>query len=365
MSTPRIRSYADARAYLAGGRAKDVYRPVAGNTYLARVDDHAIALVFHQTAVVTYRDNGTQVLFTGGWFTATTKDRIKSFSACPAHLSNHNGSRDGSAEGWVIGSIGTTEPKRQKCRARGSKWFHARGCQGTGQMIEYVTCHGPAVDHDETFRDRNRCPGPTKCSGARYDWPRRDDGTRDYDAGMRREACDHGRTEAHEVEPCPHGRESSHSIVPCEHGRESSHKTGTREVECWQCYGTGVQDYGSKSIPLVWSAGTVTISDAGELVSENGTEHPYCPPRHSAVTYKPKPAPVSSASADVMGAEVADRLAALLPGMNESARCPQCGQASRVRHVIVHLNDAHHATREVIADWLETLDADLTFPTTV
>lgn len=39
------------------------------------------------------------------------------------------------------------------------------------------------------------------------------------------------------------------------------------------------------------------------------------------------------------------------------------GKAPHLQATIIHLNDAHHWTREQIADWLETLDHDLTFKT--
>lgn len=44
--------------------------------------------------------------------------------------------------------------------------------------------------------------------------------------------------------------------------------------------------------------------------------------------------------------------------------CPQCDQELTLFDMIMHLNDDHQKTREEIADWLETLDADLTFKVT-
>lgn len=34
----------------------------------------------------------------------------------------------------------------------------------------------------------------------------------------------------------------------------------------------------------------------------------------------------------------------------------------RVHYLVAHLNDRHQWTREEIADWLDTLDLDLSFP---
>lgn len=53
----------------------------------------------------------------------------------------------------------------------------------------------------------------------------------------------------------------------------------------------------------------------------------------------------------------------VLPGLTEEKDCPtKCGRRSSLYQLIQHLNDKHEWTREKIADWLETLDVDLTFP---
>jgi hypothetical protein len=53
----------------------------------------------------------------------------------------------------------------------------------------------------------------------------------------------------------------------------------------------------------------------------------------------------------------------VLPGLTEERDCPtKCGRHSSLYLLIQHLNDKHEWTREKIADWLETLDVDLTFP---
>jgi hypothetical protein len=50
------------------------------------------------------------------------------------------------------------------------------------------------------------------------------------------------------------------------------------------------------------------------------------------------------------------------PGVTEAARHPcDCPPFhSEIWSAIQHLNDVHHWTREAIADWLDTLDVDLT-----
>lgn len=59
----------------------------------------------------------------------------------------------------------------------------------------------------------------------------------------------------------------------------------------------------------------------------------------------------------------------LLPGLRKWFSCPACPvhdstfPPGELFGVVTHLNDLHRWSRERIADWLETLDVDLTFPT--
>lgn len=52
-----------------------------------------------------------------------------------------------------------------------------------------------------------------------------------------------------------------------------------------------------------------------------------------------------------------------LPGVKENVKHPVSGSTSTLEKVIISLNDQHQWTREKIADWLETLDIDITFKT--
>lgn len=94
---------------------------------------------------------------------------------------------------------------------------------------------------------------------------------------------------------------------------------------------------------------------------------------------------------EVSGSAVMDDLRWLLPEMETAVKCPaavsddhvqsvaynsdgygawlevearRCwhGHSGTISYMIQHLNDHSQWTREQIADWLETLDADLTFP---
>lgn len=70
-----------------------------------------------------------------------------------------------------------------------------------------------------------------------------------------------------------------------------------------------------------------------------------------------------------LGKAVTDKLAEAIPGFEYMKQaCPEGCAApyhkdSPLRITIIHLNDHHKWTRERIADWLETLDHDLTFKT--
>lgn len=56
------------------------------------------------------------------------------------------------------------------------------------------------------------------------------------------------------------------------------------------------------------------------------------------------------------------QMASILPGVQESVQHPVNGCMYDLFYLIINLNDDHKWTREQIADWLETLDVDLTFP---
>lgn len=61
-------------------------------------------------------------------------------------------------------------------------------------------------------------------------------------------------------------------------------------------------------------------------------------------------------------AQLSNDLVHLIPGLREPAQCPHqgCTAQASLFYVIQHVNDYHSTTREEIADWLESLDTDLT-----
>ena len=72
---------------LLTGRCKQS-RKMGNNTYLERRDDQSIAVKLHQTDVVTYYPNGDIKLNSGGYKTATTKERINTYA--PVRLWQEN-----------------------------------------------------------------------------------------------------------------------------------------------------------------------------------------------------------------------------------------------------------------------------------
>ena len=65
-------TFTEARERLAGRDS----RTIANNTRLVDLGGEGIGLRLHSTYVVTFRPNGSLILNTGGWQTATTKDRV-------------------------------------------------------------------------------------------------------------------------------------------------------------------------------------------------------------------------------------------------------------------------------------------------
>lgn len=71
-----IKTYAQAEKFLKGRASKKT----GNNTYIVRRSESEIAVCLHYTDVVTYTKSGKVRLSSGGWRTATTKQRIKQFS---------------------------------------------------------------------------------------------------------------------------------------------------------------------------------------------------------------------------------------------------------------------------------------------
>jgi hypothetical protein len=72
-------NHAEAVKMVRGKRNKDS-RKIGNNTYAEILNDNTVAIKLHNTYVVKIRDDGTYTLNSGGWQTATTKDRINQYS---------------------------------------------------------------------------------------------------------------------------------------------------------------------------------------------------------------------------------------------------------------------------------------------
>lgn len=68
--------------------AKD-NRPLCNNTRAIRLADNRIGIKLHDTIIIEYHKSGLMVLNSGGWKTATTKDRLNRFT--PLHIYQDKG----------------------------------------------------------------------------------------------------------------------------------------------------------------------------------------------------------------------------------------------------------------------------------
>ncbi len=83
-----MRNYFAAQTFLGGRHERTV--PGIRSTRVERITESAIALIYHGTRVVTYLNNGTFVLQSGGWHTNTTKTRINDYSPARVYQRNFN-----------------------------------------------------------------------------------------------------------------------------------------------------------------------------------------------------------------------------------------------------------------------------------
>lgn len=66
-------------------------KKIGHHTYLERTPWNGVAVRLHATHVVTFDQDGTITLNTGGWFTTTTKDRINAVLPQRYRVSSHKG----------------------------------------------------------------------------------------------------------------------------------------------------------------------------------------------------------------------------------------------------------------------------------
>jgi hypothetical protein len=105
-------------AYLAKGRNKQQRKLHGRSTALVRHDDQAISVRYHNTDIVTYRQNGDTVLNSGGYKTATTKARINEYASVRLYQNKSIWYINGElfplhADGKVTGTAPVSDAKRQ------------------------------------------------------------------------------------------------------------------------------------------------------------------------------------------------------------------------------------------------------------
>lgn len=304
-----VTDYVSAMRHLAHRSKRVRWDAPIGNA-LRLVHEHVgpdtVSVVYHQTPVVTYYANGTQELNWGGWYTRTTFEHIERFTRLDDfRLRAHNRQRNGHGDGVELWRDSATWPRTP------SRVTRCRSCKGTGQRShdhECWNCRGAGS------RERGKQAIPEF-----------------YDGDFRLMLHVDGTYEvAYDQEARPYGCKCS--LCKCGCGNWQSH---------WQCMQADK-----------WAAKTSALGYTPLWAS---------PP--IGVDLSAHTTPIPQQSAHVMHSEVLNSLAAVLPNLDHEVMCPKCRTTDPLRSVVVHLNDDHRVPREEIADWLDTLDVDLKFPT--
>jgi hypothetical protein len=301
--------------YLRQGKhkAKTTERPVgSGSTKrVYRLSNGDIGLKYHDTFCVVFHPDSDEItLNTGGFLTVSTKAFIREVGPTSVRIWSEKGQ-------WYLPMANPTitDPKVQKCRR----------------------CHGNGTVPDD-------CYGPDWCYAA-------------YGGSL----CVHGERTSHRRETCSHGQTVGHALDP---------------VTCWQCEGSGRCDYGSKRVHFAWSGSPYRFdpakgAESGKYVDmSSATGMPYVPPVYKPYDPSSVPAPHGESYSDS-----GRILTELMPDIDKPVAYPCKGTTchprdvgesrSAVRSAIMVLNDTCKWTREQIADWIETLDLDLRFPSPV
>lgn len=74
-----MKTYQELDEFISKGRHPRDGRTLQNNTQAVRLSGGAIAVRLHSTDVLTFNQDGTVVLDSGGWLTYTTKDRINTY----------------------------------------------------------------------------------------------------------------------------------------------------------------------------------------------------------------------------------------------------------------------------------------------
>lgn len=69
-------SFMDCQRLYTAARFKHTGKPVARNTWVVKIDDDTYGIKLHSTIVVRVHRSGIKTVYSGGWVTNTTRDRI-------------------------------------------------------------------------------------------------------------------------------------------------------------------------------------------------------------------------------------------------------------------------------------------------
>lgn len=74
---------------LIRGKTNKTSRKLGNNTWGVIHDNGDVGIILHNTQVVTIHEDGTYMLYSGGWRTVTTKDRMNQY--CPYRVTQRKG----------------------------------------------------------------------------------------------------------------------------------------------------------------------------------------------------------------------------------------------------------------------------------
>lgn len=126
-----MQSYAEFDEYLKHGRhQEDPGRPLANNTRVYRYRQQSIIAVrLHNTEILRYHESGEIDVNFGGWYTVTTRERIREFS--PLYVYTHRLSREAEDYVWCVAAGCPWWPRGKKVHpyvisypANGNARFH-------------------------------------------------------------------------------------------------------------------------------------------------------------------------------------------------------------------------------------------------
>lgn len=225
-------SWAEADAFINGGRTPSDGRTAGNNRRLSRRANGDIEFILHSTPVVTYhKGDNMQTIYMGGWNSQLTKMDIHAHSNARVGNVYHN-VKD-AAGNSMKGQLAVhhkddpiSPPRITKCRKCHGKGFLRSVCRGTRYRYRR---HQEEVARDAVWA---ALPGMTFMVPATR-WKPRNVDDRAVETETGRTVLDTKRREDRNREVCDHAMFEPHFQYD----------------ECWNCDGSGRRDYGSHPVP--------------------------------------------------------------------------------------------------------------------